>query len=135
MKRKIMALSFFALFASLLLLQGCSSTVNYIELAGNTYTYTGESAYGIENDPFTISLNADGTFVYFESMFSSYMGIGEWSVKDNLLTLTENSEVCRGLKNSFRIDDGNLIFVESSSDNFPKVTVKDGEIFTGDTTK
>ena len=129
MKRKITALSFTALFAAMLLLQGCNAG-SYISVAGKTYTYTGESAYGIENDPFTISLGPNGTFVYFESNFSSYWGSGNWSVDGDVLTLTE--EKTYPVKNSFKIDGKDLIFIESGSTNFPKVTVKDGERFTSE---
>ena len=126
MKRKITALSFAALFAAMLLLQGCNAG-SYLNVAGKTYTYTGESAYGIEDDPFTISLDPNGTFVYFESNFSSYWGHGNWSVDGDVLTLTE--EKTYPVKNSFKIEGNRLIFIENSSDNFPKVTVKDGECF------
>lgn len=131
MKRKITALALTVFSAFVLLLQGCNAG-SYINVAGKTYTYTGESAYGIENDPFTINLNPNGTFTYFESIFSSYMGVGNWSVNGDVLTLTEDSGACYGLENSFRIDGNTLVFIENSSDNFPKVTVKDGESFTSD---
>ena len=128
MKRKITALSFVALLASVLLLQGCNAG-SYISVAGKTYTYTGESAYGIENDPFTISLDPNGTFVYLESNFSSYWGHGNWSVDGDVLTLTEVDKKPYPVKNSFKIDGKDLVFIESVSTNFPKVTVKDGERF------
>lgn len=35
-----------------------------------------------EHDAFTILIRKDGTFTYIESLLSSYIGYGNWSVKD-----------------------------------------------------
>ena len=128
MKLKIMALSFISLFAAVLLLQGCSAD-NYINIAGKAYTYTVEPESGIDLDRFTIRLNTDGTFTYYETMFSSYLGIGKWSVEGDVLTLKDDYYF---LKNSFKIDDGDLVFIENGSTNFIHVKVSDGEHFTND---
>ena len=131
MKRKITALSFIALLASMFLLQGCSA-VNTIYVAGKTYTYTGESAYGTENDPFTIRLDTNGRFAYHETVYSSYLGIGTWSVDGNVLTLTDDDKRPEPVKNSFRIEGDDLIFIETGSTNFLYVKVEDGERFTSE---
>lgn len=128
MKRRIVTLSLIALFAAILLLQGCSID-NYINVAGKAYTYTVEPESGLDLDRFTIRLNADGTFTYYETMFSSYLGIGSWSVDGDVLTLADDYY---SLKNSFRIDGDDLIFIENGSTNFIHVKVGDGEHFTND---
>ena len=129
MKRKIVALSFIALFAPILLLQGCSSYDNITDVAGKTYTYTVEPESGLDLDRFTIRLNTDGTFTYFETVYSSYLGIGNWSVEGDVLTLADDYY---SLKNSFRIEGDDLIFIENGSTNFIYVKVSDGEHFTND---
>ena len=131
MKRKITALSFIALSASMLLLQGCNAG-SYINVAGKTYTYEYEPESGLEFDRFRISLNSDGTYTYFERIYSSYLGIGSWSVNGDVLTLTDDDEIGYPLKNSFRIDGNELIFLEDSSTNFIYVKVNDGERFTSE---
>ena len=131
MKRRITALSFAALFAAMLLLQGCNAG-SYISVAGKTYTYTFEPESGLEFDRFKISLNPDGTYTYFERIYSSYLGIGSWSVNGDVLTLTDDDEIGYPLKNSFRIDGNYLIFLEDSSTNFIYVKVNDGERFTSE---
>ena len=131
MKRKIMALAFIAFFAAVLLLQGCSSET-VMTVAGKTYTYTVEPESGLDFDRFTIRLNTDGTFTYYECVFSSYLGFGNWSVSDDVLTLTDDDEFGYPLKNSFRIDGDDLIFIENGSTNFIYVKVADGEHFTSD---
>ena len=130
MKRKRLMLAFFALFASVLLLQGCSSD-SYINVAGKTYTYTVEPESGLDFDRFQIKLNSDGTFTYYECMFSSYLGFGNWSVEGDVLTLTDDNEY-HPRENSFRIDGDDLIFIENGSDNFLYIKVADGERFTND---
>ena len=127
MKQKIVAL-FIALFASVLLLQGCSVD-SYINVAGKAYTYTVEPESGLDLDRFTIRLNTDGTFTYYETVFSSYLGIGKWSVDGDVLTLADDYY---SLKNSFRIDGDDLIFIENGSTNFIYVKVGDGEHFIND---
>ena len=42
-------------------------------------------------DKFGIKLYNDGSFTYYEGMFSSYVGYGSWSVDDDTLILTENA--------------------------------------------
>ena len=128
MKRKTMMLSLAALFASVLLLQGCTTDYS-LDVAGKTYVYIVEPESGLEFDRFMISLNSDGTFTYHEALLSSYLGIGNWSVEGDVITLTDDYF---GLKNFFRIDGGDLIFIEDGSTNFLSVKVSDGDRFTSD---
>lgn len=128
MKRRITALAFTALFAAVLLLQGCSSDST---VAGKTYTYTVEPETGMESDRFSIKLNTDGTFIYHECIFSSYLGVGNWSVNGDVLTLTEDNEY-HPRENSFKVDGDDIIFIENGSNNFMYIKVADGERFTSD---
>ena len=131
MRRKSLILSITAILMSVLLLQGCNAG-SYINVAGKTYTYEYEPESGLEFDRFRISLNSDGTYTYFERIYSSYLGIGNWSVNGDVLTLTDDDEIGYPLKNSFRIDGNDLIFLEDGSTNFIYVKVGDGERFTGE---
>ena len=131
MKCKTVMLSLAALFASVLMLQGCTADYS-LAVAGKTYVYMIEPESGLESDRFMISLNGDGTFTYHETLISSYLGIGDWSVEGDVLTLTDDYF---GLKNLFRIDGGDLIFIEDGSTNFLSVKVSDGDRFTSDIDK
>ena len=115
----------------MMLLQGCGSAKNENMVAGKMYIYTGESFSDMENDNFVITINEDGTFTYCESMLSSYIGIGEWSVEDGILTLSDDEKMGYPLVNHFLIDGEDIIFVEEDSSNFVYIEVKDGERFTG----
>ena len=128
MKRTAFAIALFAVLAVALLLQGCN--VEDVDVAGKTYVYTGETVSGgFGGEFFTIDINEDGTFEYYEGPLSSYFGIGEWSLTNNVLTLHEQIGD-RNASNSFRVKGGSLIFIENGSDNFTHVTVKNGERFT-----
>ena len=129
MKGKSLISAFLALFISVLMLQGCSSPDNINDVAGKTYTYNVEPESGLELDRFRINLNPDGTFTYYEAVYSSYLGIGNWSVNGDVLTLADDYY---SLKNSFRIDGNDLIFMENGSTNFLYIKVSDGDRFTSE---
>ena len=77
---------------------------------------------------FTIQLNADGTYTFYEGMLSSYIGGGNWSRDGGLLFLDETNGF--EIHNIFMLEADALIFVEANSDNFIYVKVLDGERFT-----
>ncbi|MBO4298371.1 MAG: hypothetical protein J5998_06200 [Clostridia bacterium] len=87
-------------------------------LAG-TYRYEGEGFGG----DFTITLNADGTYAFYEGPLSSYIGSGEWYVYWNALNLTEEGGL--ELEFMFEYEDDALLFYAAGSDDFPYVTVPD----------
>ena len=111
--------------ALMLALAGCGGQVSPDDLAGRTYVYEKEGAGG----SFTITLAEDGAFQYYEGYLSSYVGMGVWSLEDNVLTLTEGDSGY-GWVNRFAADRGGLTFLAEGSDNFLYVKVKDGERFT-----
>lgn len=96
--------------------------------AGKTYIYEKE---GFGGGDFAITINEDGTFNYYEGMFSSYIGTGEWTIEDGLVTLSDEDYMDFGLENYFRFDGTDLIFLEENSTNFSYVEVADGERFVG----
>lgn len=107
-------------WAFLLGLSGCE---NGNRVAGKRYTFE-EGAGGV----FTISLYEDGTFSYYEGGLSSYRGSGSWSVKKDVLTLTNGDGT---LINRFSVDGENLIFIAENSSNFHYVTLENGAVFQG----
>lgn len=78
---------------------------------------------------------ADRTFFYCESMFSSYLGYGTWEIKNGVLIMSDDEHIGYPLRNFFRIDGEELVFVEDGSSNFIYVKVQDRERFVaaGDT--
>lgn len=92
-------------------------------LAGKTYVWEKEGCGG----EFTIALNADGTYQYYEGFLSSYIGLGEWTVEDGAVILTE-----QGGQDSvyrFAVKDGALVYLADGSDGFLYVDVMDGDRF------
>ncbi len=87
-------------------------------LAG-TYLYEGEGFGG----DFIITLNADGTYTFYEGALSSYLGGGTWDVYYNTVYMTEENGF--ELSFTFGVEDGALIYLEMGSDPFPYVNVAD----------
>ncbi len=118
---------FFALGLALVLaltLAGCESAPAN-RVAGKTYVYEQDGFGG----DFTITINNDGTYQYYEGLFSSYFGSGFWQLDGDVLTLSDDAEIGYGLVNYFRADGNALVFQEENSSNFIYVTVSDGERF------
>lgn len=101
---------------------GCSD--NSRGIAGNTYVYE-KDGFGGE---FGIKLNDNGTFSYYEGALSSYIGSGEWSLGNGVLTLSENRQG-RPCEMRFAQDGGDLRFIADGSDNFMYVKAEDGDRF------
>ena len=118
MKKSIAIVIFMVLT---LLFIGCGSGKDYSDyVIGKTFVYENEGFYG----DFTISIKDDGTFIYYEGMASSYIGIGKWAIEQNTITLTDEL-----FTNIFEIEKGKMIWRSDGSDNFTYVEVKDGEAF------
>ena len=89
---------------------------------------TGTYEYQMEDTPagFSISLRPDGTFTYCESLFSSYIGEGTFTVDGDILRLRERN----GASQYFLIEEKGLSFIEKGSKNFKYVPLKTGAMFT-----
>ena len=128
MKKFVSILSVLMLFV--LFITGCTEQERENSVAGKIYTYSGEAFSEFANDyTFSITINDDGTYSYYESLLSSYIGSGEWSVTDGVLTLSDDTGV--EIVNYFLIDGDDIVFIEENSTNFIYVKVKDGERFHG----
>ena len=98
--------------------------VKMSRLAG-TYRYEGK---GVGGD-FTITLNADGTYTFYEGPLSSYLGTGTWDTWYNAVYMTEKEETGYDLNFMFGVEDNALIYIAMGSDEFIHVKVSDGEKF------
>lgn len=98
-------------------------------IGGNSYVWEKEGFGGY----FVITLQKDGTFSYYEGMLSSHIGLGNWTVKDGILTMSEK----QGKERIFRFsaDDNALVFIGEGSDRFVYVSVMDGDKFIKDNSK
>lgn len=83
--------------------------------------------------PFSITLNEDGTYRYFERGISSHIGMGGYTFKDDIVTLVDGN--IPGVNGSltctykFRFEDGKLIFLAEESDDFMYIKLPDGAEF------
>ena len=105
---------------------GCSALVQASDALAGVYVYE-KTGFGGE---FTITLNSDGTFQYYEGALSSTFGNGTLTLEDGLLCITEEN-ARQPRTNCFRVEDGSLVFQAEDSDNFMFVKVLDGEQFNG----
>ena len=96
--------------------------VDGIDIAG-TYQYEGEGFGG----DFKITLNADGTYEFYEGSLSSYMGGGTWIRVDDTVHMIEENGY--DLKFTFEIQNDALVYSAAGSDAFLYVDVSDGERF------
>lgn len=98
---------------------------------GNTYIYENK----VDGGNFIIELRKGGKYRYFEGPVTNDIETGKWEVSDDILTLKTNPYDKEQKTQYFKIDKDNnkLIFVKENSNNFTRVTVKDGEMFYLDT--
>lgn len=78
---------------------------------------------------FTIIINDDGSFSYYEGGLSSYIGVGKWSLDGAVLTLTDEVSENYPFVNHFKVKNGDLVYIAEDSTNFLYVKVADGEHF------
>ncbi len=97
-----------------------------VDRSSRIYVWEKEGAGGA----FTISLFEDGTFQYYEGMFSSYIGMGTWEKDGEVITLTEG-DIGYGFVFKFRMSHGDLLFIKEESDKFLYTDVADGDRFLG----
>ena len=83
-------------------------------------------------DSFTVTLYPDGTYHYYETMISSHIGNGKYTVEDNVVTLIDDIPTYEGSKTyyfKFEYRDGKLIYLAEGSNNFMYIHLPDGVEF------
>ena len=82
---------------------------------------------------FTITLSPEGTYNYCESIISSHLGYGKYTVEGNIITIIDdNIPTSTGSATyifKFEYRDGKLIFLASESDKFMYVNLPEGAVF------
>ncbi len=94
-------------------------------IVNKTFVYEKEGFGG----DFTIRIDEDGTYSYYEGFLSSIIGMGSWAVKGGVLVLSDDSSGWRSFVNCFEVQDGDLVFLSEGSSNFTFVDVADRERF------
>ncbi len=74
---------------------------------------------------FYIKLSEDGTYHYYEGLLSSYIGIGKWTLEDDILTIYDADRIYR-----FRIKEDCLVYLKDQSAEFIYEHLNDGAEFT-----
>jgi hypothetical protein len=107
-------------------------TVKVPDTSAVAGTYVRPNANGF--DAFTITLNEDGTFSYYETMISSHIGSGSYAVNNGLVTLTDGNipGVAGSMTHTFtfRYENQKLLYVAEASDDFMYIDLPDGAEFT-----
>ena len=85
-----------------------------------TYRCDGEGFGG----DFTITLNADGTYTFYEGPLSSYMGMGTWFTACDAVYMNEG-DAGFDLSFTFGVEEDSLIYLALGSDTFPCVELPD----------
>ena len=108
---------------------GCAAGAGNNSIAGKSFVYEKE---GFPNE-FSIRLDSNGSFTYYEGFFSSYIGTGSWQLDGDTLTLRERDyssvDGAVGRVYHFNVSDDSLSFISEGSDNFTYINVSDGERF------
>ena len=116
--------------AAALLMAGCSrpAAVTKQDLSGKTYVYENDGFGG----DFTITLNSDGTFEYYEGLLSSYIGMGDWTLDGDTVQLNDTGMGTLVRTYRFHVEDNALVYAADTSDAFLYLQVADGDRFTCD---
>lgn len=80
---------------------------------------------------FTITLYKDGRFKYYEGNLSSYLGYGNWTLTDSILTLKDDTQDLK-FSNRFRVEQDKLIWLAADSTGFTYgsyLSMADGDVF------
>ena len=94
--------------------------MNMSQISGKTYVWE-KPGFGSD---FTLTLNEDGTFSYYAGAFSSYIGIGNWALENDIVKLDDNGKVFQ-----FKVENNGLTFLSDGSAKFMYVNVEDGDRF------
>lgn len=116
--------------ACFLSLSGCTRQEEADEniqdlVTGKTYIYEKEGFGG----DFTIQIEKDGTFSYYEGALSSYYGTGKWTLDSDILCLSDDVQMGYPFINYFKVDGNDLIFLSENSSGFTYIDVLEGEKF------
>ena len=106
-----------------------SQSANSIQFHPDGNTYVRRNG-GFGGD-FTITLFENGTYKYYEGNFSSYFGIGNWTLEEDILTLKDDHQNVEFI-NRFRIDEDGLTWLATDSTGFTYggfLSMADGDVF------
>lgn len=128
MKKRILILALCVLLLLPLLVacKGSEPTEEEKGLMGMKFVH--DKSFFSKKTVFSILLNEDKTFVYSESLYSTYLGRGTWEIKNGILTLTEEG-TGKGRSFSFEIRENSIVYIAKKSDAFPSAKVEDGDTF------
>ncbi len=76
---------------------------------------------------FSLALNENGGYQYYEGFLSSYIGIGTWELEDGIVTMHEATGYEKTFQ--FKVTDEGLRFIAEGSSTFLYVKVEDGDLF------
>ena len=135
--KKIYVFSAFVLLVALALTFVSCGAKEYTsaDVAG-TYARANEGFDGL--DKFTITLNEDGTYQYYETVISSFIGMGNYTVEGDIVTLIAEfskydiakEEFFNSVEHfKFKANGKTLVFIADGSDNFTYVKLTDGAVF------
>ena len=93
------------------------------------YYYSGNSINDRSFIDFSITLNPDGTYSWYETPVSSFIGSGHYSINNNVLIMNDGVVGQYTRVHRFRMEGNRLFFIENESDNFPMVRLQDGAEF------
>ena len=110
-----------------MILTGCAAAVGNNRVEGKCFVYEKEGF----PDEFSIRLDSDGSFTYYEGAFSSYVGTGSWHLSGDTLTLREKDYGNGTVRHvyCFNVNDNSLSYISVGSDKFMFIDVSDGERF------
>ena len=110
-----------------LTLTSCAAAVGSNMVEGKRYVYEKEGF----PDEFSIRLDSNGNFTYYEGAFSSYVGTGSWHLSGDTLTLRERDYADGTVRHiyCFNVKDDSLSYISEGSDKFMFIDVSDGERF------
>lgn len=96
--------------------------------SGNHFTGTGMDPYNLID--FYISFSPDGTYTWYETPISSFIGSGTYSINDGVITMTDDAEMTGTERvNIFTISGESIYYAAEGSDNFQLVTLADQDRF------
>ena len=102
---------------------------NQTEFVCGTYAYEYNEESGFVLADFKVTFREDGTYEYYEGPLSSYIGIGTYSIENDILTMKGDADAGNNSLHRFRVKGKRIYFMEKESDNFTYIKVKDGQSF------